>query len=132
MPPPKAPRLYIQVFEHLDTPRTLPLDAPAADLAAKSVPAEGLELLVAVHRAACRTPLPASALLGEWSNETVQLQLISHALSSGLGKHGVDWHAARRVVSAEEGGGTPSNSPPLSRAPRPRQPLYSATLLRHL
>jgi hypothetical protein len=84
----KCPGLdWAAVFSHLDTPE---LAVPSA---------KGLALIAAVHRQACRAPLPATVLYGKWSNGAAQLQLLSHALSSS--KLDIEWAAGKRVESRD-------------------------------
>ena len=67
----KAPGLdWPSVFDHLDTPET----------ACPSI--ASLQLICQVHRLACRAPLPARCLLGEWSNVSAQLSMITHLLKA--------------------------------------------------
>ena len=87
----RSPSLdWAAVFEHLHIP-TLGVSSSS-----------GLTLLTEVHRKALGTALPARCLLGDWSNQNAQLQLLSYLLTA-RGSADVDLGKARRVKGAPEG-----------------------------
>ena len=85
----KAPDLdWPAVFTCLDTPT---LELPSAD---------GVALIMSLHRLACGGPLPVRCLLGRWKNERAQLQAITHLIATAKTASNLDWSAARRVDEA--------------------------------